>query len=57
VFFFILSFFLNSFVELVGDYLDEDEIEFSDFVLNNCIQPNCMFPTSIWGEELSINKR
>lgn len=47
----------DGFVELVGDCSDEDGLEFSDYVLNNYIQPHCIFPTNIWAEEPSINKR
>ena len=37
----------DGFVELVGDCSDEDGLEFSDYVLNNYVQPNCIFPTNI----------
>ncbi|CAI6362921.1 unnamed protein product [Macrosiphum euphorbiae] len=47
----------DGFVELVGDCPDEDGLEFLDYVLNNYIQPNCIFQTNIWAEEPSINKR
>jgi len=32
----------DGFVELVGDFPDEDRLEFSDYVLNNYIEPNCI---------------
>ncbi|KAL4134744.1 hypothetical protein QTP88_006463 [Uroleucon formosanum] len=49
--------FLISFFELVSDCLDEVGLEFSDYVLENYIKPNCIFPTNVWAKEPSINKR
>jgi len=38
---------VDGFVELVDDYPDEDGLEFSDYLLNNYIQPNCIIPTNM----------